>query len=328
MIIIKQKSGKFAKNPCNYCGDGVWADSENCGEGRNSNYYGTSPTESTGTEKVRCATAFTVSNNDKYYINIPGVYCFTVKGGNGGYGYNQPGCSGATVKGCYKLQRGDLVTFRIGNAGSRPTFASEGNSCSSFNGGGGGGGASWVFLSRGSTDTLLLVAGGGGGGGGGTGNYDTACGGGSSTTSVTNYTDGTPYDDACTDYAPEAGSVVDANNFADSGTTGVGGRGGYYYSRSGCNNKNCDQKQACGGGGGGYSAGGAAGPYFEVGGGGGGSYVNEDSAYFDSGKTMDAGSEGITSSASAGSIKVEKPKSNATCSTTNCQWSSSYSACN
>ena len=30
MIIIKQKSGKFAKNPCNYCGDGVIGGTEEC----------------------------------------------------------------------------------------------------------------------------------------------------------------------------------------------------------------------------------------------------------------------------------------------------------
>ena len=30
LIIIKQKSGKFAKNPCNYCGDGVIGGSETC----------------------------------------------------------------------------------------------------------------------------------------------------------------------------------------------------------------------------------------------------------------------------------------------------------
>ena len=47
--IIKQKSGKFAKNPCNYCGDGTKADSEACepGEststicsGQTKEYYG------------------------------------------------------------------------------------------------------------------------------------------------------------------------------------------------------------------------------------------------------------------------------------------------
>ena len=51
--IIKQKSGKFAKNPCNYCGDGTKADSEACEPGESTStictretgsYYGQTQT--------------------------------------------------------------------------------------------------------------------------------------------------------------------------------------------------------------------------------------------------------------------------------------------
>ena len=325
LIIIKQKSGKFAKNPCNYCGDGVLADSETCGEGNDSNYYGANPTSTSGTAKSRCDAAFSVLNGYKYYINIPGVYCFTVKGGDGATGYSAstPGCYGATVEGCYELLKGDVVTFKVGSAGVRSKYSGD-HPCSPFNGGGGGGGASWVYLTRSGTNTLLLVAGGGGGGGGGTsGTTDSYCGGGSKTNSATSYTVTTDFTDSCSDQTPDAGTVINGDNFTSS--TGAGGRGGYYYKKDSCDSSKCGQKRACGGGGGGYAAG-AAGPYYEVGGGGGGSYVNTTN-YYDSGSSMTAGTTGV-SSPSDGSITVQKPKSNATCSTSSCQWSTSYTTCN
>ena len=317
MIIIKQKSGKFAKNPCNYCGDGVLADSETCGEGNDSNYYGANPTSTSGTAKSRCAAAFSVLNGYKYYINIPGVYCFTVKGGDGNYGNNSGNaCSGATVKGCYKLKKDDVVTFKIGSKGSdRSTISSP---CNSYYGGGGGGGASWVYLTRNSANTLLLVAGGGGGGGWNTG----SCSGGSGSTSANTATY-TGNGSECTDSYAADGTAVTTSNFTTS--TGAGGVGGFWYDTK-CSGNECDSKYACGGGGGGYAAGTKGSR--DGGGGGGGSYVNTNTTYYSTGSSLTAGSTDISSSPSGGSITVAKPTSNATCSTTNCQWSSSYSACN
>ena len=308
------------------------ADSETCGEGNDSNYYGANPTSTSGTAKSRCAAAFSVSNGYKYYINIPGVYCFTVKGGDGNVGKSgDNGCSGATVKGCYKLQRGDVVTFRVGSKGATRPKDTTSDYCQGDYGGGGGGGASWVYLTRSGSNKLLLVAGGGGGGG-----YDTTsgwlCGGGSSSTSANNAA--TSGDEGCGDDSASDGASVTLSNFADDTTTGAGGDGGFHWNKDkSCGKYYCAKQFACGGGGGGY-VGGSKGnkdsdfsSYNGAGGGGGGSYVNIDSTYFDSGNSMSAGSTGITSP-SGGSITVAKPTSNATCSTTNCQWSSSYSACN
>ena len=307
---------------CGYCGDGKLQSNETCGDGGNNNYYGSSPTATSGTAKARCAAAFNVTSGYKYYINIPGVYCFTAKGGDGNKGDADNACSGATVKGCYKLQQGDKVTFRVGSVGeSRPADSSS--VCSGTYSGGGGGGASWVYLTRGSTDVLLLVAGGGGGGGwyNNTEQADHTCGGGSNTTSANNNANNTA--DNCTDNSSSDGATVNTSNFA-SITAANGGDGGYHYTTK-CSGKECDSKYACGGGGGGY-VGGAKGTK-DYGGGGGGSYVNTNTTYYSSGSSLTAGTNsGVTPS--AGSITVQKPTSNATCSTSNCQWSSSYSTCN
>ena len=321
--IIKQKSSKFAKNPCNYCGDGVLADSENCGEATLYNRYGASPTSTSGTQKAKGAAEFTVSNGYKYYINIPGVYCFIAKGGDGGAGTSgSNGCGGATVASCYKLQKDDLVTFRVGNAGGKGPL-DDNDSCDDFYGGGNGGGASWVYLTRGSTDVLLLVAGGGGGGGWhGDKNY---CGGGSSSTSANSYTNTDGKTGACSKDPASDGTTIDTSNFATL-TVANGGDGGYQSVLSGCNDKNCDHSYACGGGGGGY-VGGSKGPY-DVGGSGGGSYVNTSFTSYDTSyatSTMVAGSKGNISSPSAGSIKVSNPKC-LTC--TECKYTTTYGACN
>ena len=255
---------------------------------------------------------------------LPGVYCFTVKGGDGNKGDADNACGGATVSGCYKLLKGDVVTFRVGSVGeTRPSDSSS--VCAGTYGGGGGGGASWVYLTRSGSNTLLLVAGGGGGGGyysntSGDNTYKT-CGGGSGNTSANNNTSNTA--DNCTDNGASDGAAVTASNFANSSTTGAGGDGGYHYTTK-CSGEKCDSKFACGGGGGGYSAGGAKGTK-DFGGGGGGSYVNTNTTYYSTGSSMTAGSNYVASP-SGGSITVKKPNSNATCS--NCQWSTTYSACN
>ena len=299
------------------------ADSETCGEATLYNRYGASPTSTSGTQKAKGAAEFTVSNGYKYYINIPGVYCFIAKGGDGNVGQSgNNGCSGATVAACYKLQKDDVVTFKVGSLGApRPALTDSSNSCATFYGGGGGGGASWVYLTRNSANTLLLVAGGGGGGGWhGDKNY---CGGGSNTTSATNYTNTSGNSGECTDDYASAGTVVNTSNFTTS--TGEGGDGGYHYERSGCDNKNCDHRYACGGSGGGYAVG-SKGPY-DVGGAGGGSYVNTSFTSYDTSyatSTMVAGTTGVNSP-SAGSIKVSNPKC-LTC--TECKYTTTYGACN
>ena len=321
-IIIKQKSGKFAKNPCNYCGDGVLADSETCGEATLYNRYGASPTSTSGTQKAKGAAEFTVSNGYKYYINIPGVYCFIAKGGDGNVGQSgNNGCSGATVAACYKLQKDDVVTFKVGSLGApRPALTDSSNSCATFYGGGGGGGASWVYLTRNSANTLLLVA--GGGGGGGWHNDKNYCGAGSNSTSATSYTNDDGKSGTCSKDTASAGTTVNENNFA-SITVANGGDGGFHSSTSGCNNKTCDGRYACGGGGG--YVGGVAGVYDN--GGGGGSYVNTSFTSYDTSyatSTMVAGTTGVNSP-SAGSIKVSNPKC-LTC--TECKYTTTYGACN
>ncbi|MBO4705691.1 MAG: hypothetical protein J5647_08165 [Spirochaetaceae bacterium] len=301
---------------CRYCGDGVLTNGETCGEGSDNNIYN-------GSNKGRCEAAFDAANNTTYSINIPGVYCFTVKGGDGNKGDADNACSGATVSGCYKLLKGDVVTFRVGSVGE--TRPSDGSSvCAGTYSGGGGGGASWVYLTRNSSNVLLLVAG-GGGGGGWYNNSDTpyyTCGGGSDSTAANNNANNTG--DNCGDDSASDGSAVTASNFANSSTTGAGGDGGFHWT-SKCDGKKCDDKYACGGGGGGYGSGGAKGTK-QYGGGGGGSYVNESTTYYSSGsKSITAGTTtGVTPS--DGSITVKKPTSNATCSS--CKWSTSYTNCN
>ena len=317
LIIIKQKSGKFAKNPCNYCGDGVLADSETCGEETLYNRYGASPTSTSGTAKAAGA-SFNASNNDKYYINIPGIYCFETKGGDG-RPRSSNGCSGAKVKGCYKLQKGDLVTFRVGSVGDTAPWRGSGT-CENFYGGGGGGGASWVYLTRSDTNTLLMVAGGGGGGGWDT-TSDEQCRGGSSTSSAVNNTGS---NSGCSDDGASDGQAVTDNNFANSSTTGAGGDGGYHWVKKDCSS-GCAHRYACGGGGGGYSAGGTKGTY-DHGGGGGGSYLNTSfTSYYSTGSySPTAGSTGVSSPA-AGSVSVTNPNC-LTCS--NCKYTSTYGSCN
>ena len=298
---------------CAICGNGTTEYGENCGEGSDKNIYSVG-----SAAKDRCAAAFTVENNSTYTINIPGVYCFTVKGGDGNIapwnsGY---GCSGATVKGCYTLQKGDKLTFKVGSVGASAE-ADTSSVCSGNYGGGGGGGASWVYHTRGTTNKLLLVAGGGGGSGWNNG----SCGVGSGTTSAT--AAGVTGSNDCSDNWNSDGTAVTESNFTS--TTGAGGDGGYYYTTTTkCGDKVCDSRYSCGGGGGGYSAGGTKGGR-DGGGGGGGSYVNTTN-YYNSGSSLTAGSTGITSPAN-GSITVQKPTSNATCSSS-CQWSTSYTSCN
>jgi hypothetical protein len=304
---------------CGFCGDGILQSNESCGEETPYNRYGLAPTATSGTAKERCAAAFTVSNGYKYYINIPGVYCFTVKGGDGNVGQSgNNGCSGATVAGCYKLQRDDVITFRVGSKGGTHPVRSSGD-CSTFNGGGGGGGASWVYLTRNSTNTLLMIAGGGGGGGWHVDkNY---CGVGSNSNSATSYTNEDGKSGVCSDDSASVGTTVNATNFA-SLTSAPGGDGGLEWEYS-CSK--CQHQYACGGGGGGY-VGGAAGVY-DNGGGGGGSYVNTSFTSYDTSyatSTMVSGSKNI-SSPSGGSITVSNPKC-AICSS--CNWSTSYSTCN
>ena len=323
--IIKQKSGKFAKNPCNYCGDGVIGGTEECGEVTLYNRYGDSPTATSGTTKAAGA-SFTAANGYKYYINIPGIYCFETKGGDGNVGQSgNNGCSGAKVKGCYKLQKGDLVTFRVGSKGdTRPTDSSS--VCKTYNGGGGGGGASWVYLTRNSTDTLLMVAGGGGGGGwDNQTSSDRRCNGGSSSTSSNNttYSNG----GTCSDNSASAGTGVDGNNF-NSLTSAPGGDGGFHWTTKGCGffwlDTCCKNKYACGGGGGGYAAGNAG--AWDSGGGGGGSYLNTSfTSYYSSGSYSPEDGSKEVSSPAAGSVSVTNP-SCLTCS--NCKYTSSYGSCN
>ena len=304
---------------CARCGDGtLQSDSESCdGTKYKTNRYGSSPTATSGTEKSAGA-SFSASDGNKYYINVPGVYCFETKGGDGNYGQSgNNGCKGASVKGCYKLQAGDLITFRVGTKGSSRPYYSGGSDCDAFYGGGDGGGASWVYITRSGTNTLLMVA----GGGGGSGYNDGSCGVGSSTTSAT--TAGVTGSNNCSDNWNSDGTAVNTSNFTTS--SGAGGDGGYYYStKKECGEKVCDSRYSCGGGGGGYTAGTKGNR--DGGGGGGGSYLNTSfTSYYSTGSYSPvAGSTGITSP-SGGSIKVSAVSA-ATCSS--CNWTTSYSSCN
>ena len=251
-IIIKQKSGKFAKNPCNYCGDGVLADSETCEKDSSGTIKVSAGTYTKSCNKKTYSTSGTTNVTNTWIVPATGRYKIEVYGAAGGTGHggNGAGCNGAYVYGQYDLVIGDSLTIVAGG---------KGNAGSGYNGGQGG--SASVVVKGGSA---LLIAGGGGGGGwsdqtcsgGQASNSGAAAGGNSGGTSGGNGTSSS-YANGGVGWNSRSGYIM------------LGGTGGY-DSKSNCNDTSY---YSWGGGGGGYSGGAGSGSR-DTGGGGGGSYYS------------------------------------------------------
>jgi alpha-tubulin suppressor-like RCC1 family protein len=166
----------------------------------------------------------TVSSTGTYTVPSTGSYVVTVKGAEGGTGYNTPThYSGGTITGTLSLAAGQQLSVYVGQAGGSSTASTA------IGMGGAGGGSSAVV----SSGTLLLEAGGGGGAHGSTA--------GSPTT------------------APNGGS-----GYSGGGGPGYGqggGGGGYAGGKGGSGTGSCSLGIFIGGGGGG-GHGGAGGKGF------------------------------------------------------------------
>ena len=207
MIIIKQKSGKFAKNPCNYCGDKELASAETCENADTGLKYWDGSTEKTfdyksftetfpRTDEV-AGTAYT------YTVPISGIYKITVKGARGGHGFHTQGsggngsdgdggsrANGQVITAKYFIKGGTTLSYifgALGNGaesvgtrgydaqtggkgchnGQDSSGGKKGHSNDYKSGAGGAGGGSTCVKIR--TQTLIEAYGGGGGGGGGKG---------------------------------------------------------------------------------------------------------------------------------------------------------------
>ena len=182
-IIIKQKSGKFAKNPCNYCGDGVIGGTEHCEDDSSGSIIFS---DATSFDK-KCSTVYKLesestssgSKSGTYIVPFDGIYELMLEGAPGGSGatggsgsYNNPGTGssgsgGSKVTAQYYLKKGTVLSWlrgAYGGNGSTPGGRSGGS-------GGSGGTENGATGSTGGTGTSYACedAGGGGGGGGGGG---------------------------------------------------------------------------------------------------------------------------------------------------------------
>ena len=103
-----------------------------------------------------------------YLVSRTGYYTISANGASGAdYDVQKKGGAGGLVSAEYWLQKGDIITFLVGSAGTdmhggvSSSGANGGNSVSQS--GRGGGAATEVFINRNGEETLLLIAGGGGG---------------------------------------------------------------------------------------------------------------------------------------------------------------------
>ena len=218
-----------------------------------------------------------------YTVKYDGEIELTIKGGGGGGGSTTQGGEGATVTGRFSVNKGDVISYAIGEG------SPAGNTSA------GGGGSSGVFINQ----DLVMVAGGGGGGdnsggaigyggnnltngGNGTGtnpgnggnngnggasgtgsdNNNTAAGGGGILNAGGNGSNGATGGKAADLNLSDGLTLAQGGNGGSSGSVGGdgftgGGGAGQYYS----------------GGGGGYSGGGSAGG--SGGAGGGGSFLDD-----------------------------------------------------
>ena len=191
-IIINQKSGKFTKNPCNYCGDGVVSTATDSSSKR----YETCDTDSSGNIILPGNTSFnksctSITSTDAsgtFIVPFSGIYEIKLdgaQGGNGGHGYksekNKEGSGGASGSGGtqvtaqYYLTAGTTLSYTLGRngidgTGNKSTVQRKGGS-------GGKGGEGYNKGNDGSsgkngTDGSGIICpkdSGGGGGGGGAG---------------------------------------------------------------------------------------------------------------------------------------------------------------
>lgn len=103
-----------------------------------------------------------------YVVQQTGYYTLTANGAKGAdFSTALKGGNGGSVSAAYWLQKGDIVTFYAGNAGSGTSGGTNqsgsGGGDSSSQAGCGGGAATEVYLTRDGTKSLLLIAGGGAG---------------------------------------------------------------------------------------------------------------------------------------------------------------------
>jgi hypothetical protein len=97
----------------------------------------------------------TVTNGvQSWTVPATGTYRITAAGARGGSSSAQAGSSGATMRGDFNLNQGDVIKLLVGQAG---TGGTQTESCS------GGGGGSFVLTNA---NSPLIIAGGGGGSGG------------------------------------------------------------------------------------------------------------------------------------------------------------------
>lgn len=113
-----------------------------------------------GPSQSQCNTSYgngvvTVTNGVQFWtVPASGIYRITVAGAMGGSSPFQPGSGGATMRGDFSLNQGDVIKLLVGQSG---TGGSQSESCA------GGGGGSFVLSS---SNVPLIIAGGGGGSGG------------------------------------------------------------------------------------------------------------------------------------------------------------------
>ena len=190
-IIIKQKSSKFAKNPCNYCGDGVVSTATDSSSKR----YETCDTDSSGNIILPGNTSFnksctSITSTDAsgtFIVPFSGIYEIKLdgaNGGSGGDGYKAEngntgsqtsgfsGSGGTRVTAQYYLTAGTTLSYTLGRngsngAGNKSTFQRKG-------GAGGAGGSGYQTGNSGNSggngkDPTFCKDSGGGGGGGGAG---------------------------------------------------------------------------------------------------------------------------------------------------------------
>jgi len=124
--------------------------------------------DSVGSTVTVSQTFDTAARGSVYTVETTGYYTLTAMGAKGAdYNSSYIGGYGGCVTADYWLQKGDLLTFYAGTAGSGLQGGSNLNSAAGGSAlaatGRGGGAGTEIYLTRSGTRTALLIAGGGGG---------------------------------------------------------------------------------------------------------------------------------------------------------------------